>query len=513
MANAYLKIENPGVAPVESFTLLGASVKSDNDNTIGKFGSGAKYGVLVCLRNNLNPVVFAGNLRLQFGTVPVKVNNGIKSTEFARVQVKYGGKDRHGVQKSATEDLGFVLEYGAADWGSIDLALREFVSNAIDRAIEEGENDYNHQWQKDHNITDANRTDSGIVDTFNADLREYRKAARDFTNVKVEIVNESQVRASTGTTRVFIPLNAEVLTFSENIGRWFLHFSEPESLQTAILPKANRNLSDRKAAVIYRRGVRVREFESSETPSLFDYNLCNLEMDESRKVDDWKVRNAAARALRDSTKENLAILFQSFVSGSNHWENGFDQYGLEGSWDDTPIKIAARQNVWKDAFESVAGEDSVIATAEGGEHAIRKGYKVIKAPEALVKAAGLHGLRTPEKVLTQDDRDGRDIIDPTPDAIAAVDFCWGVIEENGMTNGKQKPTVKVFRKIMTAGSQTLGFHRSGVVYINADIAEGQSQQLIATAMEECVHYTTNATDNSRDFQDYILNLLVKIARK
>ena len=41
--------------------------------------------------------------------------------------VKFGGKDANGVQRSATEDLGFVLEYGAADWLSVDLALREFV--------------------------------------------------------------------------------------------------------------------------------------------------------------------------------------------------------------------------------------------------------------------------------------------------------------------------------------------------------------------------------------------------
>ena len=58
-------------------------------------------------------------------------------------------------------------------------------------------------------------------------------------------------------------------------------------MSKAILPKNNRNLGDRKAAVIYRRGVRVREFESSDQESLFDYNLNDLTIDESRKASDW----------------------------------------------------------------------------------------------------------------------------------------------------------------------------------------------------------------------------------
>ena len=62
----------------------------------------------------------------------------IASKEFGRVVVKYGGSDPvTGASRSSTEDLGFVLTYGEKDWTEAALALREFVSNAIDRSIRE----------------------------------------------------------------------------------------------------------------------------------------------------------------------------------------------------------------------------------------------------------------------------------------------------------------------------------------------------------------------------------------
>jgi hypothetical protein len=275
---AYLKIENIGVCPPEGFTVLGVSLAdtSDNPAVIGQFGSGNKHSVAVCLRNNLAPVVYCGTLRLDFFTRPQTVADSKASKDFGRVCVKYGGTDpATGASRSSTEDLGFVMSYGEKDWNEIALALREFVSNAIDRSI-----------------------------------REHG----DWRSVKIEIVDESRVRAKRDHTRVFLPLTPEVLDFFNNLGRWFLHFSEPESLCKAILPKANRNLGDRRAAVIYRRGVRVREFESSDMESLFDYNLNDLTIDEARKASDWDVRHHCGQALAGADKDVLAILFSHLLN-------------------------------------------------------------------------------------------------------------------------------------------------------------------------------------------------------
>lgn len=509
---AFLKIENPGVAPVEAFTLLGASTKRGSDTSIGKFGSGNKHGVAVLLRNELPPTIFAGPTRMEFDTRPQTMDTGLSQHEFKRVVVKYGGTS------TKTEDLGFVLEYGATDWLSVDLALREFVSNSLDRATEEAEVAFLEKWYVENGYTLAPEATipEEWIERSKAALKLWRKTASPWESVTVEVVNENQVRAKKGYTRVFVPLNNDVLTFFNNLGKWFLHFSEPHLLGQTILPKANRNLEQRKAAVVYRRGVRVREFESSDVPSLFDYNLESLELDESRKVDDWRVQVEAARAIGQSDEETLGKLWQSFLDGGKYWEHSF-HYGLDYS-----SYNEASKKRWQSSFEKIVGEDAVIATGGGGQQAARKGFKVLEVPEQFVAAAEKHGIKTPDKVLTHDQKEGREVMDPTPDAEAAVDFAWNLAVKYNVTNGRTRPSVKTFRKVMDGGAQTLGFYRDNTVFINQDIAghaslslgwHALSQQLLVTAAEEVAYHVTGATDNSRDFQDYLLNLVVYMAKE
>ena len=483
---AFLKIENIGICPPEGFTVLGVSLAdtSSNSGVIGQFGSGNKHGIAVLLRNELSPVVFAGNLKLEFGIRPQVVSDSQATKEFSRVVVKYGGTDPSGVSRSSTEDLGFVLDYGKQDWAEVALALREFVSNSIDRSIRE---------------------------------------VGDWSTVKIEIVNEAQVRAKSGYTRVFVPLNAEILSFHNDLGKWFLHFSEPESIAKAILPKANRNLGDRRAAVIYRRGVRVREFESSETESLFDYNLDDLRIDESRQASDWDVKHHAGKALADADKGTLAILFDRLLNSDRPaWEFSFDHYSMQPSYGDGTEAVTLRQKNWQEAFAQVAGVDGVLTGKGSVDQLERKGFVPVVAPENLVSAAASYGVQTSASVLSLDELSGREITDASPDAQASVDLVWDILDEIGLTNGKEKPPVRCFTSILDGGTMLNGYYRDGEVFINRDLGgsgsvvagrHALSDRLVKVALEELAHYVTGAGDNSRDFQDFVLEVAVKLARK
>jgi hypothetical protein len=331
----FLKIENPGVCPIEGFILLGATSKrlADNDSpyTVGQFGSGNKHALNVLLRARLNPIVFCGNHRLEFTTKPGKMKALEGDTVYNRVVVKHGGTDETGASVTYSEELSQTDEYGILDWNWLGMAFREFVSNSIDAAIAVNKQATGKKWP--------------------------------WEGIKVELVPEEKVRAKRGHTRVFVPAdNEEVIRFFANLGKWFLHFSEPDSIMQAILPKKNRNLdADCKTAVIYRRGVRVREIDQYSSESLFDYNLNDLRVDESRNVDDYQCRNAATKAMAKAGPEILAAWIQSFRGDTSYWEHSFGGYELKPQWGETEEEIATRKANWNKALE-IVGDSVVLAT-------------------------------------------------------------------------------------------------------------------------------------------------------
>ena len=160
-------------------------------------------------------------------------------TDYNRVVVKHGGTDEDGNSVTFTEELSQTDEYGILDWNCLGMAFREFVSQCHRRR---------------HRGQPAGQ----------------RQCKWPWEGVKVELVPEEKVRAKRGYTRVFVPAdNEEVIRFFANLGKWFLHFSEPEAITEAILSKKSRNLDPAcKTAVIYRRGVRVREIDqyAAESP-------------------------------------------------------------------------------------------------------------------------------------------------------------------------------------------------------------------------------------------------------
>jgi len=128
-----------------------------------------------------------------------------------------------------------------------------------------------------------------------------------------------------------------------------------------------------------------------------------------------------------------------------------------------------------------------------------------------VRAAEEYGCPTPSKILSADELDGRESFDPTPDAIAALDWVWEQVDRAGMTDGKAKPPIRCYRKVMDGGTVVRGFLRDGIVYINEDLATGTSVELRQTVLEEVAHYLTNSKDETRDLQDWAFKLAVKVA--
>jgi len=473
----YLLVQNLGVSCVEGFTLLGVSTTRNCGvaGTIGQFGSGAKHAINTLLRAGLKLLIYCGKTRLEFTTREDTVNDGLVTKPIKRVICKLGGTS------SKTFDMGWCLDFGAIDWTDLSMALREFVANAIDRTVRE-HGDF-------------------LPSLLNEDLR-------------VAVVEDSGVRARDGYTRVFVEVNDDVQRFYGELPRRFLHFSSrPQLVKESLLPKADRNLSGKRSAMIYKEGVLVREIEEAEEASVYDYNFHDgeLKLDESRNSSEYEIKGAAARLFREATPQQLASVFKSLVAQEPSYEATFDSYYMAPSYSDPEPE---QKEAWQRGWELAAGSNAVLCDAafsHTAEFVEKKGFqpKPTKAP-SWVSAAARCGIKTAASVLDGHESNGKQILPATTAAIAAVDTVWSWLQQVNMTQGKLKPIAACFKECMQAGSETMGFYCDGTVYFKEDIATAINKYLLQTAVEEVAHYVTGATDMSRDFQNFLIQVIVEI---
>jgi len=473
----FLCVQNPGVAPVEGFTLLGVSTTRDCgvDGAIGQFGSGNKHAINVLLRAGLKVFVYCGKTRLDFQTRDDEIDDGLTRKAIKRVLCKLSGTS------TRTIDLGWVLDFGAIDWSDVGMALREFISNSIDRTI---------------------REENG----------EFLPALED-ERLFVSLVPDDKVRARDGFTRVYVEASEAVQKYVAELPKRFLHFSnDPSQVKRSFLNKSDRNTNGKKTAVIYRAGVYVREVEQGDE-SIYDYNfkVSELQIDECRNASDYSVKAAIARLYRRATPTELVPVFQSLVDQKATYEATLDQDYIIGSWE-TP-KEEQKKN-WQTAWEAVAA-DAILCGPSNTivDFVERKGHKAkpIRS-NSFVEAGRRFGIKTDMQVLSETERKGKQILPATEAAQAAVDTVWGWFEKYDLTNGCDKPPVGCFRDLMEAGSRTMGFCDDKGVYIADDNASGgvPCKRCLKTALEECIHWITKAHDGSRDLQDFAFRMIVEI---
>jgi len=477
----FLMIQNAGVAPTEAFTLLGMSMTESCGvkGVIGQFGSGNKLAINLLLRLGIKVYIYCGKTRLEFFTVAETISDGISQKKVYHVKCKFGGTS------SRTIDCGWTLAWGQKDWTTTDMALREFVSNAIDRTIREKEG--------------------------------FKQAIMDGDLTVIPVMNP-QRRAADGFTRVYVEMTEAVHKFYSELPRRFLHFSDdPNQVYESVLPKAERNLSASKTPMIYRCGVLVREISESHRPSLFDYNFKadEIDIDECRNSSEYATRAACARLMGKVDSDTLATVMKSMVRGEDTFESNLDADYILPMWD-TP-NDNQKEN-WNEAWSKANEDGPAILCLEGNETAIRtiekKGYtpRKIKS-QSWVNTAKRMGVQHSSDILTANEEKGREIIPATTAAIRAVDTVWSWLEALGMTNGKDKPEVRGFRELMDAECGTMGYWEVGssVVHIREDISTAINEYTLKVALEEICHYVTGSGDNSRDLQQFAFDMIVKLA--
>lgn len=435
----FLKIENLGVCPVEGFVVYGLSTSRGKEEKIGQFGTGNKHGINTLLRHKINFHVFCGTKRLEFITKDKEMNG----TPYQLVCYKKGNKI---VETSS------ALSHGELDWDNIDMAIREFISNAIDMC-------------------------------------------EDVKDVTIELVSDDAVKGKANHTCIFIDATPEVIKYYGELHNNFLHFDE----------RVNESLidnNDEDQSRIYRKGVFVRSIDKK--PGLFDYNFGDeLKVDECRNLDDYRVKNVTAKMVV-SNEKGIRKIFEHIGQDEKYWEFTFGQY-------DTYVYSTKDKEMFKRVWEEIHG-NAVITTddifgIELGRRAATKNYKVIYTSSPgwfnACISAGIPNAKTIGDAINEN---GYEYCEVTrTDTIKVAQEIWTWFEALGLTFDKKFPTIKNFKKIMENNIMLLGFYdkKTDVIGINVDHASSKLAML-----EEMIHYVSGANDESREFQDFTKKMII-----
>ena len=329
-------------------------------------------------------------------------------------------------------------------------------------------------------------------------LREFVSNAIDSVDdaSKVNITTTDNTRAKSGYTRVFVPLTPDVQRFYNEWFDRFLNFDERKN-QT-ILEKTEKG-----PAKIYRKGVLVRQLDSHKDNSLFDYNLGEeLQIDESRNLDDYSVQTACARQISKDV-DKLSTIFKELQCDNVIWEGRFSQYSLVDYKDSTKV-------IWQQAWKNTFGEAYLCQAVDryASDRATTLGNKVITIDNGeWYDSCRKMGIPTVYDVIT--DLEGKGCIpcEATTNATNTMTMVWGWFDQLGITRQKDKPSLKCFKQTKSGKDPIVfGYYdqRQDTVYINLEFDTNKK-----TYVEELIHYVGEVEDFSRNFQEFAIDMIVE----
>lgn len=458
----YILIINEGVAPVEAFTTLGFSTSRGTD-LIGQFGSGAKHAVLVALRHGLKVVICCGRDKIIFSTQTADVDDGIETRTIEKVYYSVNGRK--------AKETGWTLGFGEMDWTDQGMIIREFFSNAIDRTAKQFG-----------------------AENLNSHFSEFKLGV--FT-----LAEESEPRARDGKTSIYVESTPELVEYVANLGKHFLHVREDVHHTDTFIPKQEPG-----PARVYRRGVFIREI--GKKPSLWDYNLADISLDESRLSNDYTTKAAIAGLYKKPTPKVAEAVIRANAHSLDVEECTLDSDYMTGFSSKLSSDVA---EVWDNAWKTVIGDSVAVKDRFGQEAAERKGLAYVVVNDQMYKILAAAQSKTIEAVY--DGKRMEEIVSPTSFVETVLDDLWEMLLSLDLTFNKDKPEVKCYKSCMRNNEVRLGYCQDDVIHINCDIAGSMTQMLQQTMLEELTHYITGASDNSRDFQDFAFRTAIALYRK
>lgn len=264
-------IESNGIMPIESFSLMGVSTKRGEDDTIGQFGTGLKYGIAGLLRDNIEFQIMTGGTGYEFKTKHIKVK------EMPFNQIQYREVSEKGNKR--WKDIGYSSEMGL-NW-DLESCLRELVSNAID------EGGFNHRC-----VPDGKRV---------------------YCDDK---------------TYFIITSTTQIRDYFRNLDKYFLINKTPLWISDCGC-YARYGKQGTTGTRIYKKGVLVY---TDERDSLWDYDLKHVPVEETRKASESDCVRYLTSLYSKLPDPNKEILLKSISDNPGLFEGDVNFYMTVYGW-------------------------------------------------------------------------------------------------------------------------------------------------------------------------------------
>jgi len=440
-------IQNPGELPIWGMRLLGLSNK--NKDQIGQFGTGLKESIALLARMGQMPIIFSGTNRIDFSVE--RLDEGENEQE----EVCFKMSESRGRFEAATwHGLGIHPNFGAADWDDAWMVFRELVCNSLDEGGVEG--------------------------------------------LYHDVVS-TEPQGVAGATRIYLPSEHSLMSAYVGMSDRLLMLSGYKTLSTYDDDIHTVSKRNKKPAQIYHREVWVQQ---DNRESMFDYNINCLKLNESRSADWHDVNMYVARAMVHWPVEQAQALLYEMIKEKKDATNLYEVSALSSSRYYADVESA---KAWKEAFENMYGTDAVMTDNDAFffDRVRDVGFKpVVVMNSNLRELLRCAGVREPGSVLSEEQREYEAVREPDAAQQAVFDAVWNKLHAVGMTQGKDKPSLMVFKPRVGGDTVVFGSYKNGVCSINMDCS-GSIQERRA-CLEEIAHHVTQARDYTRDFQNYLL---------
>lgn len=175
----YILIQNEGEIEINSFELIGASTKRDDNTKIGFFGSGLKYSIAYMMRNKIDFKIFSGETEIIFSCKEEVFRGQI----FERICI-------NGNPTSYTTTMG-------ATWTEDWFILRELYCNALDESscqMVKSTSDLNAVSGKTRIYVEATESLRKVVDNWDVYFTDERTKLLTEENVYTTYLGEDNLR-------------------------------------------------------------------------------------------------------------------------------------------------------------------------------------------------------------------------------------------------------------------------------------------------------------------------------